>query len=657
VAISDEIELFLRNALREKALEDRLIRQALSELRTTMQAVERIVAQSGTLALGVNRESTIRAVVNAVARSVQQTWGVPMLGTLQQALTPFVEQQLAFARQMVEAAGGTLTAEGAASVQVRQVVNNAVVNGKTLANTLTATLPAQVADRVERYIRLGLSDVGGEVVSTFEDAVVRRVENNVEAIIRTGVHEVGSAAQMAIYEFETDPDWLQGALAWTSVLDSAACPVCLSLDGKKYELGTPGPYFDGSNKVSPHPQCVLGDTLIEPGILAAGMRSVYSGNVVTVRTHGDRVLSVTENHPVLTSNGWKPAKLLQEGDQLVCSSVKGKAAVDPDLDQRPTTAKELYALLSHQSPVGGGCVPAAPMDFHGDGAGMHGDVDIAAVNWKLLLNSQAMCAEHMRDALFVVADSQLTPVGDVGTLDALLLAMHATASGFVGSGDLAASLLGSHLTPLERLRLALRARGDARFDEPLANAATSNAEMVSDLVFAHARAVQLDNQGQVGVGLGSEGYPGTSQAVADGFDADAMSVGQLVHAHAGLVELDDVVSIQVEARHSVPVYDFSTLSGAYFASGILTHNCRCYLVPAKWREDDMTGPNGEPVAPRRPAEGDGGEETLSFKRAAKTWVKDNPETARDIFGVRLGDQLVSGQISFDKAVKQWSAKR
>jgi hypothetical protein len=339
VAISDEIELFLRNALREKALEDRLIRQALSELRTTMAAVERIVAQSGSLALGVNRENTIRAVVNAVARSVQQTWGVPVLSTLQEALAPFVEQQLDFARQMVEAAGGTLTAEGAASLQVRQVVNNAVVNGKTLADTLTATLPAQVADRVERYIRLGLSDVGGEVVSTFEDAVVRRVENNVEAIIRTGVHEVGSAAQMAIYEFETDPDWLQGSLTWTAVLDSAACPVCLSLDGKKYEIGTAGPYFDGRNKVSPHFQC------------------------------------------------------------------------------------------------------------------------------------------------------------------------------------------------------------------------------------------------------------------------------------------------------------------------------RCFVLPTKWREDDMISPNGEPVAPRRPAEGDSGEETLSFKRAAKSWVKDNPETARDIFGVRLGDQLINGQISFDKAVKQWSAKR
>lgn len=332
MAISDEIELFLRNALKAKALEDRLIRQAISDLRQTLLAVERLVGQSGSLALGPSRDATIRAVSTAVARSVQQTWGAPTLGSLQEALAPFVEQQLTFARQMVEAAGGTLTSEGAASLQVRQVVNNAVINGKTLADTLTAVVPAQVADKVERYIRLGLSDVGGEVVATYQDAVVRTVERNVEAIIRTGVHEVGNAAQQAIYEFETDPDWLgEQGLVWTAVLDSAVCPICIGLDGKRF----PTNY----RKVSPHP------------------------------------------------------------------------------------------------------------------------------------------------------------------------------------------------------------------------------------------------------------------------------------------------------------------------------NCRCYVVPWKWRNEDMTSPSGDQVAPKRPAEGDGGEETVSFKRAAKSWVTDNPETARDIFGVRLGNQLVKGEISFDKAVKQWTSKR
>jgi hypothetical protein len=105
------------------------------------------------------------------------------------------------------------------------------------------------------------------------------------------------------------------------------------------------------------------------------------------------------------------------------------------------------------------------------------------------------------------------------------------------------------------------------------------------------------------------------------------------------------------------VYDFSTLSGAYFAGGILTHNCRCYLLPWKWRNETMTNPDGTTEPTRRPAEGDNGEQALSFKAAAKTWVQDNPETAQAIFGKKLGQRLVDGEISFDKAVKQWSAPK
>lgn len=249
--LSKQIELFLRNALREKALEDRLIRQALRDMRVTLAAVERVVNQSGALALGPGRESTIRAVVAAVARSVQETWGIPQLAELQAALEPFVEQQLNFARRMVTSAGGELAREGAVSASpalVQRVVNEAVVAGKTLSTTLTQTLPASVADRVERFIRLGLSDVGGETFATYNDAVVRTVENQVEAIFRTGVHEVGSAAQQAIYEFEADPDWLgPEGLVWTAVLDSDVCPICLKLDGKRFAADY--------RKVSPHPNC------------------------------------------------------------------------------------------------------------------------------------------------------------------------------------------------------------------------------------------------------------------------------------------------------------------------------------------------------------------------------------------------------------------
>jgi hypothetical protein len=652
--LSAQVEAFLRNALSAKKLEDRLIKQALRDLRTTLAAVERAVGSSGALAVGPGRERIIASIVAAVGRSVQDSFGVPQLAAMQNALAPFVERQLDFARRMVTMAGGELASDGAVQVtqaQVNRLVNDAVVGGKTLSTQLTATLPAAVADRVERYIRLGLSDLGGEVFRTYEDAVVRVTENNVEAIIRTGVQEVGNAAQQAIYEFEADPAWMgPEGLVWTAVLDSAVCPICLKLDGKRF----PTDY----RKVSPHMQCVLGDTPIEGGILAAGMRSVYSGKVVTIRTHGDRLLSVTENHPVLTSNGWKPAKSLQEGDQLVCRVAEPKATVNPDLNQGPVAAEQLFALLGKQATVQRSGVPATAMDFHGDGAGLHGNVDIAGVNWELLLHSKAMCAEHVRHALFVVADAGLQPVEGLSTLDALILAMHATASGFVGASDLATTLLGGHLAPLEGLRLALRARRDPRFDEPGANGVSGNAELLRNLVFAHAGAVHADNLAAVqDKAVGAELYAKPQQAVADAFAANAKQLGDLVNAQSAQVELDDVIGINIDTRSHVPVYDFSTLSGAYFAGGILTHNCRCYLLPWKWRSEDMTDPSGNKVPPKRPADGDGAEQALSFKVAAKQWVSDNPATAQAIFGKKLGQRLVDGEIGFDKAVKLWSAPK
>lgn len=652
--LSAQVEEFLRNALRAKKLEDRLIRQALRDLRTTLTAIERVVGGSGVLSVGLNREQAIQRVVEAVATSVSSSFGQPQLAALKEALAPFVEQQLEFARRMVMAAGGNLTAEGAVQVsqaQVNRIVNDAVVGGKTLSTQLTQTLPVAVADRVERFIRLGLSDVGGEVFRTYQDAVVRVTESNVEAVIRTAVNEVGSAAQQAIYEFEADPDWLgPEGLVWTALLDSRVCPICLALDGKRF----PPDY----RKVSPHLNCVLGDTPIEGGILAAGMRSVYSGKVVTIRTHGDRMLSVTENHPVLTSNGWKPAKSLQEGDQLVCRVAEREATVYPDLNQSPVTAEQLFALLSEQATVKWGGVPATTMDFHGDGTGMNGNVNIAGVNWELLLYGKTICAEHLRHALFVAADSALTPVEGLSALDALLLAMHATASGFIGSRDLANTLLRGHLTPLESLRLALRARRDPRFDEPMANAATSNAKVVRDLVLTHTGAIHADDVAVVqNKAVRTELDARTQQAVADALNPDIKLLGDLVNAQPAQIELDDVISVNIDTRRHVPVYDFSTLSGAYFASGILTHNCRCAVIPWKWRSQDMTSPDGQSVAPKRLAEGDNGDAAVNFKTAAKTWVKDNPETAQAIFGKKLGQQLVDGKIGFDKAVKQWSAPK
>jgi hypothetical protein len=257
--LSAQIEAFLRNALRQKRLEDQRVRQALRDLRGVLAAVERVVGESGVAAPQPGRNEAIARLTAAIARSVRDSFGVPQLAALSAALAPWLESQLRFARQMVEMAGGDLAAPTVqmTATQAARIVRGVQVAGTTMENQLLSRLPAMVADRVERFIRLGVQDVaGGPTFATYENAVVRTVGNAVEATIRTGVHEAGGFAQQMIYQYETDPDWLgPDGLVWTAILDSRVCPTCLALDGTRYQLGVPAPYFDGENKTSPHPQC------------------------------------------------------------------------------------------------------------------------------------------------------------------------------------------------------------------------------------------------------------------------------------------------------------------------------------------------------------------------------------------------------------------
>lgn len=245
------IERFLRNAVRERNTEDRILRQALRDLRLTLESVRRFLDGADLLTPSPGREQAIRTAVQAVAAAMARQWGQPTLAGFQDAMGPWFEQQLELARDLARIAGDPLPRAGAvtaANAGLQRIVNDAVVGGKTLAQSLQSTVPALVADRVERLVRLGLSDVAGETFATYRDAVVRTTENTVEAIIRTGVHEVGSAAQQLIYEVETSPDFKTArALVWTAVLDGRTCPICIGLDGKRFPVDY--------KKVSPHFNC------------------------------------------------------------------------------------------------------------------------------------------------------------------------------------------------------------------------------------------------------------------------------------------------------------------------------------------------------------------------------------------------------------------
>ena len=251
----DPVEVFLRNALAQKGVEDRAIRAALKRLRPVMAQIRLLIADSGVLSLRPDRERLIAAVTGRAAQIIAQEWGQPALAEFRERLQPYLADQAQFARDMVQSAGGTLTSPGAVAPSSLAATQQALVGGRPLADQMLLGIPAQAAERLSQFIRLGTGVEPGEVLARYENAVVRKVENTISATITSGVQSTGDLYQMAVYQLEADPAWLEGKLQWTATLDSVVCPVCVGLDGKEYNLGEAGPYWDGQNKIDPHFNC------------------------------------------------------------------------------------------------------------------------------------------------------------------------------------------------------------------------------------------------------------------------------------------------------------------------------------------------------------------------------------------------------------------
>lgn len=270
-----------------------------------------------------------------------------------------------------------------------------------------------------------------------------------------------------------------------------------------------------------HPRCVAEGTAVEPlGAITAGYMARWVGPAVVIRTAGGSRLTVTPNHPVLTGRGWVAAKFLNEGDQVVRRTGEVGRADDGTLptyrhlNQVPALIEDVFDALR----AGGSDASAvpAPEDFHGDAERMVGEVHVVDADRHLLGDDHAPVPEQLLELSLVGADV-VHPLG-------------------VGPGSLL-------LSPL-RLRTTRARRRPARLHVP-----------------------------GVGVGRTDRDAP-LLEPITDDQIADADFLRQLRRRFAVQVSLDTVIEVRDDEPMSGHVYDLSTKGGAYFAEGILVHNCR-----------------------------------------------------------------------------------
>lgn len=168
---------------------------------------------------------------------------------------------------------------------------------------------------------------------------------------------------------------------------STACKLCAPYEGRVYSKSGTDPDFpplasafgkvdaDGPDTLANtwlniHPNCLVpGGTVLAEGVMAHSCRE-YDGPVITLVTSKGNRITVTPNHPILTPEGFVPAGMLQEGQEIIEATgeyrlLLGKAPNDINI---PTPVEEIGHSIIQTCGGTTVRVKGSPVQFHGDGS-------------------------------------------------------------------------------------------------------------------------------------------------------------------------------------------------------------------------------------------------------------------------------------------------
>ena len=334
---------------------------------------------------------------------------------------------------------------------------------------------------------------------------------------------------------------------WMVAHDDRLCPNCAPMDGKITSLGVSFEQteqgvlpservpFAGTTVQTPplHPRCLPGDALVTTRTPITGYTSrPFEDDLVLIAVAGTDDLTLTANHPILTTRGWVAAGSLHKGDDLLRQVlVNDEPSFGPDMahEHVPTPIAEVVDALRHSGQMAFVPVPVAPEDFHGDGLGS----EVAVVGTDRLLGPsvESELSEQGTETAFVRVDANAVLLTGGSYGDSVVERKRFASGGIVSGGDLSVPFGLAHSTPLDPLSFTAGPQGDPVLDQ-------------------------------------SPGYGGATDAVALREREDRFTV--------------EVAPCEVLSVGRVPfaghVYNLETVGGWYGYNDIVVHNCRCTLV-------------------------------------------------------------------------------
>lgn len=267
------------------------------------------------------------------------------------------------------------------------------------------------------------------------------------------------------------------------------------------------------------------------------------GEVIEFKMPSGHKLTVTPNHPILTSVGWKRACEINELDQLVENTViNGLGVADVDVEGGNAEVGKLYDSLLKSGGAYG--VSSGVVDFHGDRPNT--DVEVVDVAWTLMDGTKAKVKTSRINKFFELTESAGCPLVSDSSLDKFLSASLLSSDSFVSlTGDFG-KFLGSCFTESELVGFASGSRIDVKVSEAGKNNTSADSELLGHCKYRNAILEHL-------------------------FDwfMELNSIGKMCR-------FSPASSIAV-THYDGPVYNVEDVDSIYSASTIINHNCRCVV--------------------------------------------------------------------------------
>lgn len=367
---------------------------------------------------------------------------------------------------------------------------------------------------------------------------------------------------------------------WRTMRDGRVSEDCAALEGTRFNLAEG---VDGVFPGTEHPLCFPGGAPVRlfDAVVTKAYRRRYVGRMVTFLAGGETV-SLTPNHPMLTTRGWVAAHLLDVGDYVIQARSQRLDVVVRDPQRRDATFEEVFRAcaalgVAHR-------VVGTAASFHGDGSDE--EIDVVDMHGRLGLELDPACSQGFCKDLLALAD-HLRPAGGVADLVgfAALLPGHEAAHHFA----VLASVLFGGAGPSREHGLGAIARLDALANKLRANGRAIDAESFRERLNAVPFDVEPHHHlARVLFGLWRRAVDAPVGGDAPGAEVLGDQIARLWASESrsdfgkGHPFVEKALRVD-EKRIGDPVimhvFNLETSSHWYVAHGLISHNCRCYSEP------------------------------------------------------------------------------